>query len=66
VELEIEKLALSVQYVERGKGSSKKRHLVPTGWLADDGKTILLDVGKRVKGWLKTFVSNVGSITGKP
>jgi hypothetical protein len=54
VELEIQRLALSVQYVERGVGSKAKRVLVPTDWL--NGDNIMLDVGKRLKGWLKEQV----------
>jgi hypothetical protein len=54
VELEIERLALAVQYVEKGSGSKKKRYLTPTDWL--DGDQIVLDVGKRLKGWLKEQV----------
>lgn len=61
VELEIERLALSVQYVVKGSGSSSKRQLVPTGWLADDGKTIVWDVGKRLKGWMKDVVVTMKS-----
>jgi len=59
VELEIDRLALSGQYVEKGRGSKKKRYLVPTDWL-DEGK-IMLDVGKRVKGWLKEQVATMKS-----
>ena len=58
VELEIERLALSVQYVERGAGSKAKRVLVPTDWLDEDGK-IVFDVGKRLKGWLKEVVATM-------
>lgn len=61
IDLEIERLALSVQYIEKGKGSSKNRHLVPTDWLDDDGETILFDVGKRLKGWLKEQVATMKS-----
>lgn len=61
VELEIERLALSMQYVERGKGSNLKRYLVPTDWLEEDGKTIVWDVGKRLKGWLKDIVGTMKS-----
>lgn len=61
VELEIERLALSVQYIEKGKGSSKKRFLVPTDWLEKDGKTVVFDVGKRLKGWLKDVVATMKS-----
>jgi len=61
VELKIERLALSVQYIEKGKGSRKKRYLVPTDWLADDGETIIFDVGERLKGWLKEQVATMKS-----
>lgn len=59
VELEIERLALNVQYVEHGRGSAKKRCLVSTDWLDADGETILFDVGKRLKGWLKEQVATM-------
>lgn len=52
LELEIERIAFSSQYIERGKGTEKKRHVLPTGWLADDNKTLLWDCGKRLKGWI--------------
>jgi hypothetical protein len=55
VELEIERLAVSVQYMEKGVGSKAKRVLVPTDWLSED-KNIMLDIGKRLKGWLKEQV----------
>jgi len=60
VELEVFKPALSVQYVEKGTGSSKKRHLVPTDWLDGNGN-IVWDVGKKVKGWLKEQVATMKS-----
>lgn len=59
VELEVERIALSVQYDERGKGSVKKRYLVPTDWLDVDKKTIMFDAGKRLKGWLKEQVATM-------
>lgn len=55
-ELEIERLALSCQYVEKGSGSKQKRCLVATDWLGDDKETIVWDIGKRLKGWLKEQV----------
>lgn len=58
VELEICRLALSVQYMERGLGSKKKRILIPTDWLDKDGQTIIFDLGKRLKGWLKAFIAS--------
>lgn len=58
VELEIERIALNCQYIEKGRGSQKKRHLVPTDWLDEDGN-IVWDVGKRVKGWLKEQVATM-------
>jgi hypothetical protein len=61
VELEVERLALSVQYVQKGQGSKVKRILVPTEWLDVDEKTIIWDAGKRLKGWLKEQV-----VTMKP
>lgn len=51
--LRIQGLALALQYVERGRGSKIKRHIAPTDWLAKDGETILIDVGKKLKGWFK-------------
>lgn len=57
--LEIERIAFSAQYIEKGKGTEKKRHLVPTGWLADDQKTLLWDVGKRLKGWVGEVILTV-------
>jgi len=59
VEVEIENLALAVQYVEAGRGSEQKRYLVPTDWLAEDKETIVFDVGKRLKGWLKEVVATM-------
>jgi hypothetical protein len=59
VELEIERLALSVQYIEKGQGSRLKRYLVPTDWLDKDGETIVWDAGKRLKGWLKSVVATM-------
>ncbi|MCL4518348.1 MAG: hypothetical protein M1587_04040 [Thaumarchaeota archaeon] len=53
VTLDVHRLALGVQYVEVGKGSQKKRNLIPQDWLAPDRQTIIFDVGKHVKGWLK-------------
>ena len=61
--LEIERPALSVQYVEEGKGSNKRRILAHTGWLDADGETILMDVGKRLKGWLKAQAMTLGGET---
>ena len=58
-ELEINRLALSCQYIEKGRGSSKKRFLVATDWLDKDGETILWDVGKRLKGWLKQQIATM-------
>jgi len=58
-ELEIERLALSVQYVEKGSGSRRKRYLTPTDWLAEDGETIIWNAGKRLKGWLKSVVATM-------
>lgn len=58
-ELEIDRLALSVQYIEKGKGSKKKRYLVPTDWLDED--KIVFDAGKRLKGWLKEQVATMKS-----
>jgi hypothetical protein len=55
VELEISRLALSVQYIEKGSGSRAKRVLVPTDWLNEKGE-IVFDIGKRLKGWLKEQV----------
>lgn len=60
-ELEIERLALSVQYVERGRGSNIKRYLTPTDWLAEDRETIVWNSGKRLKGWLKAQVTTMKS-----
>lgn len=60
VELKVFRPALSVQYVEKGTGSSVKRCLVPTDWLDDDGN-IVWDVGKKVKGWLKEQVATMKS-----
>lgn len=53
VDLVIHKIALSAQYVERGKGTATRRYLVATDWLDTDKKTVIFDVGKRLKGWLK-------------
>lgn len=61
IELEIERLAFSCQYEERGKGSGKMRVVVPTNWLDADGETLLLDIGKRLKGWVKEVI-----LTTKP
>jgi len=61
VELEIERLALSCQYVEKGQGSSKKRFLVATDWLDKDKQTIVWDSGKRLKGWLKQQIATMKS-----
>jgi len=58
-ELEIERLALSVQYIEKGQGSKLRRCLVPTDWLAEDKKTIVWNAGKRLKGWLKETVATM-------
>lgn len=60
VELEIDRLALSCQYVEKGRGSQTKRCLAATDWLDEDGK-IVWDVGKRVKGWLKEQITTMKS-----
>ena len=51
--LKINRLALALQYVEKGAGSRKKRHIIATDWLDADGKTITIDVGKKLKGWFK-------------
>ena len=59
VELAISRLALSVQYVEKGIGSQRKRCLTATDWLDKDGQTIILDVGKKLKGWLKEVVGTM-------
>ena len=61
VTLELSRIAFAAQYEERGKGSERKRYIIPTNWLADDGKTLLFDVGKRLKGWIKEVV-----LTTKP
>ena len=58
VELEVSRPALSVQYIEKGAGSKKKRYLVPTDWLDPDGN-IVWDVGKKLKGWLKEQVATM-------
>ena len=58
VELEVFRPALSVQYIEKGAGSQKKRYLVSTDWLDTDGN-IVWDVGKKVKGWLKEQVGTM-------
>lgn len=59
VKLKIERLALALQYREQGAGTKLKRHVVPTDWLDSDSKTILLDVGKKLKGWLKEQILTV-------
>jgi hypothetical protein len=59
VELQIENMALAAQYIEKGHGSENKRYLTATDWLDQDGKTIVLDVGKRLKGWLKEVVKTM-------
>lgn len=61
VELEVERLAFACQYEERGKGTAKKRYVIPTNWLDEDDKTLLFDAGKRLKGWVKEVV-----LTTKP
>lgn len=58
VELEVERPALSVQYIEKGRGSQKKRFLTPTDWLDENGN-IVWDVGKKLKGWLKEQISTM-------
>jgi len=57
--LRLHRVAFSMQYKEIGRGTVKKRHVLPTGWLDQDGKTILFDVGKRLKGWLKEQMMTV-------
>ena len=56
VDLVIHRIALSAQYIEKGKGSTIKRFLVATDWLDTDKRTVMFDVGKRLKGWLKEQV----------
>ncbi|MDE2439208.1 MAG: hypothetical protein KGN01_07515 [Patescibacteria group bacterium] len=63
VKLRIAKLAHACQYVEIGKGSQNRRHIVATDWLAEDGKTIQWDVGKRLQGWLKQEALSLGNAT---
>lgn len=61
VAFEIDRLALAVHYTEKGTGSERKRHLIPTDWLDQDGNTIIWDVGKRLKGWLKQQIATMKS-----
>jgi len=56
----VSRIALALQYVEKGAGTKKKRHITPTDWLSrDDNKTIVIDVGKKVKGWMKEQMKTV-------
>ena len=59
VGLEIRKLAFAVQYEEKGKGSERKRYIIPTNWLSEDNKTLLFDTGKRAKGWIREIIKTV-------
>lgn len=52
--IEISNLRLSTTYDEIKRGSRLIRTLVPQGWLSEDGKSIMWDVGKRTKGWFVT------------
>jgi hypothetical protein len=61
VTLTVEELTFAAQY-EEGKGSAP-RILRDTGWLDADGKTLLLDVGKRLKGWMKEQARTLGGET---
>lgn len=63
VTLIISRLALAVQYLEEGRGSNKKRVLKATDWLDADGKTVRLDAGKRLKGWVKEQALTLGGET---
>jgi len=51
----------AAQYIEVGRGSAKKRKVVPTDWLDKDGETIIWNPGKRLKGWLKDVVATLKS-----
>jgi len=57
--LRLNRVAFSLQYKEVGHGTAKRRIVIPTGWLGQDGKTIRFDVGKRLKGWLKEQMTTV-------
>ncbi len=57
-ELEITRPALSVQYVDKGTRSQKKRHFCPTDWLVND-TDIVWNVGKKMKGWIKEQVTTM-------
>jgi hypothetical protein len=61
ITLTVEDLTFAAQY-EEGKGSAP-RVLRDTGWLDEDGETLLLDVGKRLKGWMKEQARTLGGET---